>query len=172
MKKLLIFISVIFCFFSCNQDKYYNIPNDMKPLYGNNDTICFLDSANNRIDSFQIDLRQYYLGRENAYAEEIETHYLILNKHASVKGLYIEQGSMGAGLSIASHYFPRGIRIDENNDIVKSNVSIHGVIYPTVYVLHAYDFPDSIPNTVYYTFQHGIIRYDYSDQRKYEIMNR
>ena len=33
------------------------------------------------------------------------------------------------------------------------------------------DLQDSLPNTVYFTFKYGIVRYEYKDGRKYEIMN-
>jgi len=165
MKKLIVFISVIVLFFSCNKVHYYYIPEDEKPLLVNNDTICFLDSANNRIDTTCVNILHYYDASEELAYEIIEVHYNILNKHASIKYLDISQSVIVSVISINYHYFAI------NTPIIKNNLSIHGIIYPKVYVFQEFGFPDSIPSTVYYTFQHGIIRYDYSKSRHYEIIN-
>jgi len=174
MKKLLVFTSLIFLLSACEQQiKYSDIPDNMKPLLVNNDTVYFLDSFNNRIDTFRLHVWQYYDVSDNLYYHDcIDIHYSILNKSASL-GLSIQQIVTSVNLSISGHYFSQSIGInDKNTDNIKNNVSIHGVIYPTVYVLQGYDFPDSIPQKVYYTFKNGIIRYDYKDGRKYELMNK
>jgi len=179
MKKLIVFISVILFLSSCDQTHYYNIPEDMKPQLVNNDTICFWDSANNRIDTFSIKINQYFAVSDGrAYAENINIDYYRLNNQVTFKSFSIDQGSLGVGFSVHGNFSGdiwsfRTIWVEEaNDDIIKNNLSIHGVIYPTVYLLQEkYSFPDTIPNTVYYTLQHGIIRYDYSNGRKYEIIN-
>lgn len=165
MKKLIVFISVILFLFSCNKIHYYNIPEDEKPLLVNNDTICFWDSTNNRIDTFNINILHYYDASEELAYEIIQVHYKILNKHASIKYLDISQSVHVPVISINNQYFTN------NTAIIKNNLSIHGVIYPKVYVFREFGFPDSIPGTIYYTFQQGILRYDYSKTRHYEIIN-
>jgi len=155
------------------QDEYSYIPRDMKPVLVNNDTVYYLDKEHNRIDTFLVNLYNYYdVSDGRYYSQNIDVYYNLLNKQSTFNFFDSGYGVNGASNSIEAHYF-RTIRKGENNtDIIKNNLSIQGVIYPTVYVLHASDFPDSIPNTVYFTFQHGIVRYDYSDGRQYELIKK
>jgi len=183
MKKLLVLISIIFLFASCvMEDHYYYIPEDMKPLLTNNDTIYYLDSVYNRTDTFCLEINKYNRVSDNRYFFEIiEIWYNLSNKNITIsKNFHIgysTTGTMksisGASIYINSKYFNKGISNDvDNTDITKYNVNIHGVIYPTVYVLHEDYMPDTIPNTVYFTFKNGIIRYDYKDGRKYELIKK
>jgi len=76
-------------------------------------------------------------------------------------------------VSVDSYDFQDILSLHENQIVlIKNNINIRGTIYPTVFVLKPkLDIPDSLPNTVYYTLKYGIIRYEYKDGRKYEIMN-
>ena len=139
----------------------------------NKDIIYYLDSANNRIDTFCIKIENYYEARDMTnHWENINVRYLSSNKHTPFEEFHSEYGVNGVSNSIDGQYYRTIRKGDNNTDIIKNNVIIHGIIYPIVYVLQAYDFPDSIPSTIYFTFQYGIIRYDYSKSRHYEVVNK
>ena len=185
MKKLLVFLSVFTLFSSCVLDLgdyHYYLPDNMKPLLTNNDTIYYLDSVDNRTDTFCLVINKYNRVSDNRYFfEHIDIWYKYINKRdrtfSNFLAAYSTIGTIkpvsGASIYIDTKYLRKGISNNtDNTDITKYNVNIHGVIYPTVYVLHEDYMPDTIPNTVYFTFKNGIIRYDYKDGRKYELMKK
>jgi len=173
MKNPIIFIFFLIFLYSCvERTTYYNIPEENKPLLTNKDTLFFIDSINNKIDSFYLTLYDHFDLREHSSEEIISLYYKKLNKSSTLKNFHILQLTEYASISVNEYSFSRSINsIDNNSIILKKDLKIRGITYPEVYWLTAYDFPDSISNTVYYTFKYGIIRYEYKDGRKYEIMN-
>jgi len=172
MKNSINYILILILFYSCNQITYYNIPEENKPLLTNKDTLFFIDSINNKIDSFYLTLYDHFDLRENSSEEIISLYYKKLNKSITLKNFHILQLTEYASISVNEYSFSKSINSSDNNSIIlKKDLKIRDIIYPEVYWLTANDFPDSIPNTVYYTFKYGIIRYEYKDGRKYEIMN-
>jgi len=185
MKKLLVFISVFILFSSCVLDLgdyHYYLPDNMKPLLTNNDTIYYLDSVYNRTDTFCLEINNWFrVSDSRYYFEHIDIWFNHVNKMGRTFNYfytgYGTSGTMkpfyGVGISIDAKYFHSGVNTEQDmSGITKYNVNIRGVIYPTVFVLHEDYMPDSIPNTVYFTYKNGIIRYDYKDGRKYELMNK
>ena len=185
MKKLLVFISVFILFSSCVLDLgdyHYYLPDNMKPLLTNNDTIYYLDSVYNRTDTFCLEINNWFrVSDSRYYFERIYILYSLINGREQAfnnfHANYSTDGTIkpvsGAGISVDAKFFYTGINTEQDNtDITKYNVNVRGVIYPRVFVLHEDYMPDTIPNTVYFTYKNGIIRYDYKDGRKYELMNK
>lgn len=163
MKYLLILISGLFFLSSCDKPVYHNIPKNEKPLLKDNDTAVFIDRINNKSDSFLIRRTDDYRVSDKRYYQE----YIDLFYH-KIRGLstfkeFIIQHSAATSISIDGDYFPTYGNADP------ISVTINGINYQSVFVRHAANFPDSIPNTIYYSHQCGIIRYNYSDGRCYEL---
>ena len=173
MKKLIILLTVAFFLLSCVRETHNTIPEDMKPLLVNNDTICFLDSVKNRIDTFCVTLSDdYTVSNGNTYDENIHINYKIINKRASFYSIAILQWS-NSMLNVSVTDFRKRIFFStDQNDSIKTNINIHGIIYPTVRVFSDRNLSDSIPSTIYYSLQHGIIRYDNLKGRQYKIINK
>ncbi len=174
MKKILLNVLVIGFLASCDPITYHNIPDDERPLLENNDTIYYIDKANNLIDTFCIRLSYSY--HDPDYTNRVEyvtMSYSKYNNSTNFEGFYILQSIGSADIdNIGKYYFSSGIRLDENNeDKTVLNMNIGDVLYPIVYKFTDLSTHEFIPNTVYFTFNHGIIRYDYADGRKYELMN-
>ena len=173
---------VLFLFTSCDPFTYYNIPKEEKPLLANNDTIYYLNKANNAIDTFRITIYHDYSSSDYSSEEYIHINYLIVNKITTFESCSTMQGPGWATVNLdpyknssSTEYFNSSFnnneRNHENPDSIINNMNINGIIYPTVYKLDNPLKTVHIPNTVYYTFKNGIIRYDYADGRKYELMS-
>ena len=150
---------------SCDKEVYHNIPKNEKPLLKNNDTVAFMERESNVLDSFLINRTDDYTVSDKRYYQE----YIILSYHKIGDNYSFEkffvQHSANTNISIEGNYFPTY----GNADPV--DVTVNGIEYKSVFVRHAVNFSDSIPNTVYYSHQYGIIKYTYSDGRSYELIN-
>lgn len=162
---------------SCEFNKYYydDIPEDQKPTLVNNDTLLFMDSLTAKIDTFQINFSIYYdISDSRYYTELIDLGYNLRNTIRDINSFYIRQHYKGAFVYVNStnNYD----RIEFNNSQPKptqQDMLVRGVMYPSAYILNQYRFEtDTLPKTVYYTLKHGIIRYDYADGRKYELISK
>jgi hypothetical protein len=164
MKSLFILTAVLFFLFSCERDVYHNIPKNEKPLLKDNDTVVFIDRINNKLDSFLIRRTDdYRVSDKRYYQEEIIVKYHYLNESRSINEFGFGQTGC-TNINLTSYYFPS---IYENDNTIKIN--INGIDYQSVFIQSTTSFPDSLPNTVYYSYKYGIIRYDYSDGRCYEL---
>ena len=172
--KYLLFLLIPFLS-SCWEGGYDNIPEDQKPELVNNDTLLFEDSLTNRTDSFKIHFSDYYeITDSKYYSEHLRMGYEITNQLANFIVFNVSQGSMSVVLSIDSKYDYDRIEYTVNqSNIQKQDLLVRGVMYPSTYVLNQYRFDtDTLPKTVYYSLKHGIIRYDYADGRKYELVSK
>ena len=150
------------------------IPEIYKPELNNNDTLFFRDSLNNKVDTFLIDLSYLQLDSDGYnYSEHLRMNYNMLNKHITIKRFWISQGSKAVTVSLDKYYYDRIEYTVVQSNLTKHNMFVRGVLYPDTYDLKQYHFEtDTLPKTVYYTLKHGIIRYDYADGRKYELINK
>lgn len=163
MKYIFISVSVLFFLFSCERDVYHYIPKNEKPLLKDNDTVVFIERGSKELDSFLIKRSDdYRVSDKRYYQEEIFIHYNCLTESSSIDKFGFKHGA-SVIIFIRSNDFPTY----GNADPV--DVTVNGTSYQSVYIRHAFNFPDSIPNTVYYSHQYGIIRYNYSDGRCYEL---
>jgi len=157
---------VLFLFIACDGTTYYYIPDDKKPLLVNIDTLCYLDSLKNNIDSFKISVAKSFQSDEEIRVETIIINYTLINMKNNSKNFYTHQTISPPIVGSMGYSYNR----DANS--LQSNVSIRGIIYPSVYVMKSsYSSPDTLPNAIYYTYKYGIVRYDYADGRKYERIN-
>ena len=70
MKTPIVFIFFLILFYSCIESHiYYNIPENMKTLLQNNDTLFFKDIINNKVDSFYLKTSSFVETRENSSEE-------------------------------------------------------------------------------------------------------
>ena len=173
MKNPIIFLFFLILVYSCIESHiYYNIPENMKTLLQNNDTLYFKDTINNKVDSFYLKTFYYIESRENSSQEHNSIFYNIYNKKTTFSGFRIRQASKFYSIYIEGKSNKNSLEAyvsDTLNLYVLSNkkMSFHDVL-----VLKSNsDMPDSLPNKVYYTYKYGIVRYEYKDGRKYEIMN-
>ncbi len=176
MKKyhVFVFLLAVFSFASCDPHTYYYMPEENKPLLVNNDTVLFVDSLTQKIDTFNIKIfDDYFISDNRSFAEYIVIRCFRQNKLKGFKEFYIFQPSETTVMVSVDSYNYSGIYLNiDQSYIIKNDITIKGKIYPTVYVLKpSSNMPDTLPNVVYYTYKYGIVRYDYSDGRKYELMS-
>jgi hypothetical protein len=172
--KYLIFLLIPFLS-SCGEDHYDNIPEDQKPKLTNNDTLLFVDSLTSKVDTFHIRFSIYYdISDSRYYTELIDLGYNLINTIKDVNSFYVRQHYKGAFVYVNS--INNYDRIEFNSNQTKpaqQDLLVRGVMYPSTYVLNQYRFDtDTLPKTVYYSLKHGIIRYDYADGRKYELVSK
>jgi hypothetical protein len=166
MKSLFILTVIVFFLFSCEKDEYFYIPKDKKPLLKTNDTVVFIDRKNQKLDSFLINLKyDFNVMDKRYYYERLYYSYRKIGNPISFKNFYVELNNP-ISISIDGKYFPSYVKMDT------ISITINGVDYPSVFVKHAVHFPDSLPNTVYYTYKNGIIRYGFPDGRYYELNSK
>jgi len=159
---------------SCWEDHYDNIPEDQKPALVNNDTLLFMDSLTAKIDTFKIYFSDSYDISDSYYYTEItQVNYNLKNLIKDHSGFDIWQHFKGISVSIYAKNYDY-IYFEENKSkLIQKDMLVRGVIYPNAYVLNQYRFEtDTLPKTVYYSLKHGIIRYDYADGRKYELVSK
>ena len=171
--KYLLFLLIPFLS-SCWEGGYDNIPEDQKPELVNNDTLLFMDSLTNKIDSFQIFFSDYYeISDSRYYSELINIFYTKINNTLNYSKSHISQGSVSIGMYINGQNYDKIVINADQTNITKRDITFRGVLYPSTYVLNQYRFDtDTLPKTVYYSLKHGIIRYDYADGRKYELVSK
>ncbi|MBN2766189.1 MAG: hypothetical protein JXR27_07415 [Paludibacteraceae bacterium] len=171
--KYLIFLLIPFLS-SCWENHYDNIPEDQKPELTNNNTLLFIDSLTNTVDTFQIRFSIYYdISDSKYFTELIDLGYNLINTIKDINSFYIRQHYKGVFVYVNS--INNYDRIEFNSNQTKpaqQDLLVRGVMYPNTYVLNQYRFEtDTLPKTVYYSLKHGIIRYDYADGRKYELVS-
>ncbi|HPS13457.1 MAG TPA: hypothetical protein PLB87_09280 [Prolixibacteraceae bacterium] len=172
MKQLLVATSILFLLFSCEKEVYHNIPKNEKPLLKDKDTVVFIDKENQMLDTFLIKRTdEYQIYDKNYYYENILVWYKKMGESTSVKDFFIHQ-SLSTSISINGIYFPTIYKPTTHENDNTIDINVNGINYSSIFVFQASDFPDSIPNTIYYSYQYGIIRYDFSDGRSYELINQ
>lgn len=150
---------------SCMEKVYFDIPQNEKPIFKNNDTVYFTNAINNEIDTFLIKLAdEYEISDKRYYHEKITIIYQNLKRPYLFKRFFIQQGADVASISVDGNYFPT---IYKNDNTI--SMSISGFNYQSIYFEHNNNIPDPMPKSVYYSHSHGIIRYDFSDSNYYEI---
>ena len=164
MKKSIIYTFLICSLFSCTE--YIYLPKDKVPSLNNNEIVYFEDSLTNEIDTFRIDFRDImHLNNENNYLEYIEIYYNRIYSNKTLLSIYIgPAGDNDVSFSVYNYSW------ETVNDF-KSNFTIHGITYPNVCIRHNNSI-ESIPNTIYYTYPDGIIRYEYKDGRVYNLVSK
>ena len=170
MKKLILLVSVILLFYSCNFNNKYDIPKDEIPLLNNNDILYYRDSASCKIDTFSLKIDDYWKDSYdgNKY-RAISVFYHKINK----KNPLLVYGIIAESRNIASfsvvYYINSPIGYDNVTNIL--SYTIQKVTYPSVYLSQNVT-PDTIPNKVYFTCQNGVIRYEYKDGRVYNLVSK
>ncbi len=160
-----VIILLLLSLFSCDKEVYHNIPKNERPLLKDKDTVVFMDKKNNNLDSFSIYRTiSYRVSDKRYYQEEIFLQYSGLFGSTTIEKLGFMHGA-SLIIFIGNNDFPT------YGNANPKDVTVNGVDYKSIYVQHASYFPDSLPNTVYYSHQYGIIRYDYPDGRSYELIN-
>ena len=172
MKKLIIFISTCCLLYSCHDSYHHAIPQDKIPLLKNNDIVYFQDSASNKIDTIQLDVRNiWHQDMEDNYWQYIEIYYNKFYLKNTLLCIYISPiyTSSDINFQIENYFTNRKFVYSK-----RMNLNIGGVTYSTVHIYHDYNnlYPDTIPNSVYYTFSNGIIRYEYKDGRVYNLVSK
>ena len=157
----------LFLLISCESKETYDIPQNMRPLLKNNDTVVF-KSTKNIIDTFLIKLfDEYAVSDKRYYHERITISYQRLRAPSFFKFFCIQQSEYGTNISYDGNYFP-AISYDDNS----MTLNVNGVNYQSVYQTHYNRFHDSIPTSIYYTHTKGIIRFDYSDNDYFEKIDK
>lgn len=160
MKKILALIPIILLFHSCDEDIYFDIPQDKKPVLANNDTICFACNKGDAVDTFIINIiNDYFVSDKRYYHEYIDIGYQKLREVSHFKRMYIQQGLNVTSISVGGYYFPS---ITGNEKTISLDAG--GIRDTSVYFMQGNNFPDTIPRYIYYSHKNGILRYDYSDR--------
>ena len=166
MKIILIFLIILACFYSCDENEYFNIPQNEKPILNNNDTIYFSDTKND-IDTFIIKLSdEYEISDKRYYHEVITIKYKNVNLFGRISEFSVEHRA-STNIYVDGNYCP--VIYGNENTI---DLEIDGETYSSVYLLNVVNRDsDSIPKSIYYSHINGIIRYDFSDSCYFEIKN-
>ncbi len=143
----------------------------MKTLLQNNDTLFFKDIINNKVDSFYLKTSSFVETRENSSEEHNTIFYNIYN-NATFSGFTLRQASKFYSIYIERKSNKNSLKTFASDTLNLFVLSNNEMSFRDVLVLKSNsDLQDSLPNTVYFTFKYGIVRYEYKDGRKYEIMN-
>ncbi len=160
-----VILILLLSLFSCDKEVYHNIPKNEKPLLKNNDTVVFIERESKLLDSFLITRTDDYTVSDKRYYQQV-----ILVQYYSLKeSIPIDYFGFRHGSSVIIFINNNDFPTYGNADPV--DVTVNGIEYKSVFVRHTVNFPDSIPNAVYYSHQYGIIKYTYSDGRSYELIN-
>ena len=177
MKKLILILGGIILLSSCNDYVQYDIPQDQISIYKTNDTVIFRDNIDNRNDTFRLDISSTYVQFDHSISQRYSVYYVLMRNKTQKEFMCTNQ-YFTRQYNTRQYISDMGITIDNSNFFGVSSTPItnyiqDGITYPSVFYSHmAYIVPDTMPNSVYFTYKYGIIRYDYKDGRKYELMNK
>jgi len=167
--KNIIFIFLIFLILnSCDDKVYFDILQNEKPVFKNNDIVLFRCSDNYHIDTFLVNLTdEYNISDKKYYHERINISYHTLNRTSFFNKIFVQQSDDVTSISIDGSYFPS---IYKNDNTIK--IKIGDIEYSSVYHKNNYhDIPISIPKSIYYSHTQGLLKYYFSDTLFYEIVN-
>jgi len=167
MKQLFKLIPLLFICISCDEIVYYDIAENKKPIFKNNDTIIFENNNKSDLDTFIIILNdEYEVYDKKYYYEEILISYKKNNEISYYERMFVDLRQKSTTISISGFYYPY-----IKNDDIPLNMTINGIEFPSVFIIKNNNVPNTIPKTIYYSYKHGIIRYDYSDSLFYYRKN-
>ncbi len=165
MKFLIVLIFLCFLLTTCEQKIYYDIPQNDKPLFSNNDTIVFINNTNKKLDKFIVQVYNVYEVQDKRYYHErIIIKYNDINTNSTYKSFSVSHMT-ATSISIDGNYFPPITKMDTT-----INMTIGNTNYNSVYSIYNLDMPDNLPKLMYYSHRHGIIQYQFSDSNYYEIV--
>ena len=171
MKKLLFFVLVCGVMSACsglfNQNYHFNIPQDHIPLLENNDRVYFQDSVSSKIDTLDLSIANSWNQKDHDSFQELYVSYKKPNSKNSLLDFRITTANVG-GVTFFI-YFDYMKLYSSQQEV--SNFTLSGVSYQNLYVLQNVT-PDITPNTVYFTYKNGIIRYEYKDGRVYNLLSK
>jgi len=166
MRKILISTLLIIILYSCDEKVYFDIPLNEKPIFSNNDTICFRKNNSTLIDTFLVRITdEYEVSDKKYYHEFLTIKYIIINRPLNNIEFYIDH-NVSTSISVFEYYFPT---IYKNEST--TSINMNGKTYLSVYEKSNLNFPDTLPSRLYYSHSEGIIKYAYSDTLFYEIID-
>ncbi len=183
LKSLLVITVIIFFVVSCKllcdkDDNYYIMPDSKKSLLNIINTLYFLDSVNNIIDTLIINV----LNVELECQELREPFKCSWKECEEVQAAYYYRNSFSENTLIGSTIVVWNGNIHIEFDGFRGKISMHDdTIYSggeletdntfgNVYVIEDDDCKnDSIPEIVYFSYKYGIIRYKKCDGSVYEL---
>ena len=147
------------------------INKDIISLLSNNELVYFQDSANNKkIDTYSIEINEYWhLTTMSHNLQFFEIFYNKLNPKIPCFDITLSAGTR----FVLVDYEDQSLTYKPYD--IKNNLTLNAITYPTVYIGHynKIDYnADTIPNTVYFTYKKGIIRYEYKDGRVYNLISK
>jgi len=173
MKKSFYLLFVVFLFGGC-QPRYlgkFPIPDNLRSVLKDRDTLCYKDSMTSRIDTFVITVLDHFVTEdESGDYENISIDYNRVKSTSKHYMLNSCQSGTGVEINAYGYYFD-GARINQTYNIRK-NIKINGITYPDIYIVSRDYLSDTIPKIIYFTFQQGILRYDYPDGRHYDRISK
>jgi hypothetical protein len=170
MKKMFYLLFVVFLF-GCCQLRYlgkFPIPDDLRSVLKDGESLFDKDSMTNKIDTFVINVSDYY--RTVDESGDYESINISYNRKNKKKALSTFQSQAYMYIMLYGYDFEYATFAIKHP--IVNNVVISGVNYPEIYCSKESYLPDSVPNKVYYTPQQGILRYDYHDGRHFERISK
>ncbi len=147
-------------------EEHHNLPNDKIPLLKNNDIIYYQDSATSKLDTFKLNIDDIWgQTQEGNYFRYITIFYNKITTSTTFLRINITSAAPD-GAIFGYNYYSVGVLALK----IKTNFTLNGITYPTVYITNLP--PDATPNTVYFTYKNGIIRYEYKDGRVYNLVSK
>jgi hypothetical protein len=156
-KVLILAISIFAPFFACNDIvQYDNIPDEKKLNLQNKDSVYFVNQRDNSIiDTFEIARYEEYFAYDRYnILEKIVVNYINTKKHSDLKQIDIH--------FLGSHRFAIYDCVPSDN-YKTFDIEIDNVTYSVFAVKNANSQANSLPDSMYYSYKEGILRYFHSD---------
>ena len=178
MKKLLFFVLVCGLMSACHGfflfEKEHNaIPSDVIPLLNNNEIVNFQDSATLKTDSFRIKKTIIWSETNESFLQFIPIYYNKVSSNevfffVNLSKMIVEPIPINIKLSDINEYY----YLSDYNKV--GNLKFNGITYSKLYVIQnrVTQSLDTVPKTVYYSLNKGIIRYEYKDGRVYNLVSK
>ena len=178
MKKLLFFVLICGVMSSCHGfflfEKEHNyIPSEDIPLLNNDEIINFKDSVTQKIDSYRIEKKIIWSETNESFLQFIEIYYNKTNSNDVF--FFLNLSKMIADvipINIWLSNIDEGYYLGDYNKVV--NLKFNNITYSKLYVIQnrVTQSLDTVPKTVYYSLNKGIIRYEYKDGRVYNLVSK
>jgi len=158
MKKSIVFLVLVVVFGSCEpmyKMKYENISEEMKPNLQNNDTVYFVNQqVNSVVDTFLIERYDSYLLYDRTRSlEQIYLTYRHINKQ-SANNINVHLLSAN-GIAVSGYTF--------SNNYETFDLEVNSIKYPVFTLKNTSPTTNTLPDSLYYSYKEGILRYFYSD---------
>ena len=171
---ILILVSCDFIPIPQTKDVTYTYSDDKKPELKINDTIYLKNTINNQKDTFLLDVFSHSKVNDNVSYDQATFYYTLLNGDSIYTDIKV---------NFTNITYSAGITFWKNSQFISTSFSknrtityggLNGQTYSSVDVFSKSNSKntDFIPDTIYFSYKYGILRYEYLDGRVYELVSK